>query len=292
MTSPRRTFLKNSIKASAALACGPAFLRGKPRNSSALFNEFGLSAGFGAAPTAHKAGFQYLLAPTNRFLKPNEPEAAFEEQLRLQEKAAIPVKSCNSFLRGPALRSVGPEAKRENVFRFAETAFRRAQRADVHTIVFGSSGSRAKPEGWTKEQVDAEFIPLLQKMGPMAQAYDVTVAVENLAAMECNYLTLVSEVGEIVKEVNHPNVRVLADMYHASRMEEPADAFEKYAPLMSMVEIAEKDGRTAPGVNGQDFRPYFQALRRGGYRGPIEIEGKWQPEHLAPAIAEIRKQSA
>ena len=257
-----------------------------------MFTEFGLNAGFGGATAARKAGFHYLLRPTRQFLKPNEPESAFEEQLRLLEKSPIPVKSCNSFLRGPALRSVGPDAKVDNVLRFAETAFRRAKRAGVTVIVFGSGGSRAIPEGWTKQQVDAEFIPLLQKLGPMAQSYEVTVAVENLAAQECNYLSLVSEVGEIVAEVDHPNVRVLADFYHASRMEESPKAFEKYAPLMAMVEIAEKDGRTAPGINGQNFRPYFSALRRGGYHGPIEIEGNWTEEQLAPAIATIKEQSA
>lgn len=64
-----------------------------------------------------------------------------------------------------------------------------------------------------------------------------------------------------------------------------------HCPLTNMVEIAEAAGRTAPGVKGQDFSPYFDALRAGGYQGPIEIEGKWDIEQVAPAIATIRQQA-
>lgn len=111
-------------------------------------------------------------------------------------------------------------------------------------------------------------------------------------AKECNYLTRVSEVGEIIEQVDHPNVRVLADLYHSTVMGESPEDYAKYAHLMAVIEIAEKRARTVPGVDGQDFRPYFQALKRKGYRGPIEIEGKWTPEQLPKAFATIREQSS
>jgi sugar phosphate isomerase/epimerase len=42
--------------------------------------------------------------------------------------------------------------------------------------------------------------------------------------------------------------------------------------LIGHVEIAEKAKRTLPGVVGEDFRPYFRALKTIGYKGPIVIE--------------------
>ena len=55
--------------------------------------------------------------------------------------------------------------------------------------------------------------------------------------------------------------------------------------------VAEKEGRTVPGVAGDDFRPFFRVLRESGYQGAISIEGKWDDAQLAPAFAEIAKQA-
>jgi sugar phosphate isomerase/epimerase len=85
---------------------------------------------------------------------------------------------------------------------------------------------------------------------------------------------------------------MLADLYHASVMQDPPADLERYSHLVDTVEIAEAKGRTVPGVNGQDFRPYFDALRAGGFQGPIEIEGKWTFEQVPQAFATIREQSA
>jgi hydroxypyruvate isomerase len=58
------------------------------------------------------------------------------------------------------------------------------------------------------------------------------------------------------------------------------------------VEIAEKAGRTVPGVSGDDFRPVFRVLREGGYHGAISIEGKYTDAQIGPAFREIARQAA
>jgi sugar phosphate isomerase/epimerase len=291
-TLNRRQFLRNAVLAGIGLPLLGRQVCAQQGSDDFMFTQMGVNAGFDRAQVAYEAGADYLLIPVGNFLKPDESEAEFEKQLRLLDQSPIPVLSCNGFLRGPELRSVGPDAKTDNVLRFAETAFKRAKRAGVKHIIFGSAGSRAKPDDWTKAQVDEQFIALLQKMGTIAGAQGIIVAVENLQAKECNYLTRVREVGEIIGQVNHPNVRVLADLYHSTVMEESPEDYAKYAHLISILEIAEKDGRTVPGVHGQDFSPYFQALKSKGFRGPIEIEGQWIPEQLPKAFATIRAQAS
>jgi sugar phosphate isomerase/epimerase len=289
----RRRFLQSGLAAGLGLPLfGCRALAGKQATKGPLFTKFGINAPLDQAAAVAKQGADFLLIGVNNFLKPNEPLAEFEKELRKMEQSPIPVLSCNSFLRGDALRSVGPNAKTEDVLTFAGTAFKRAKRAGVERIIFGSSGSRRLPEGWSKAQADKQFISLLKKMGDLAGAEGVVVAVENLQQRECNYLTRIHEVGEIVTEVNHPHIRLLADIYHSSCMQDPPEDFQKYAHLIEMVEIAEAKGRTVPGVNGQDFRPYFNALRQGGYQGPIEIEGKWEVDQISKAYATIREQSA
>ncbi|MEO0508382.1 MAG: sugar phosphate isomerase/epimerase family protein [Verrucomicrobiota bacterium] len=257
-----------------------------------LFTQMGINAGLNRAAAVAAEGADFLLVSVNKCLIPNAPEAEFEKQLQLLEESPIPVLSCNGFLQGETLRSIGPNARVDNILRFAAIACQRAKRAGVERIVFGSSGSRKLPEGWTKEQADEAFIPLLKKLGDVAGDAGIVITVENLRKQECNYLTRLAEVGEIVTKTDHPHIRMLADLYHGSVMEDPPEVLEKYAHLVDIVEIAEAKGRTIPGVGGQDFGPYFEALRRGGYRGPIEIEGKWKIGQVAKAFATIRQQSA
>jgi sugar phosphate isomerase/epimerase len=67
-----------------------------------------------------------------------------------------------------------------------------------------------------------------------------------------------------------------------------------YGSLLSHVHVAEKEGRTAPGQHGEDFRPYFSALHQGGYDQRISIECKWgsMPAEVDLAIQVLRDQWA
>ncbi len=54
-------------------------------------------------------------------------------------------------------------------------------------VIFGSGGSRKLRDGWPVEKANVQFVALLKKMGPIAQKYGVTVALEQLNSGECNY---------------------------------------------------------------------------------------------------------
>jgi sugar phosphate isomerase/epimerase len=54
--------------------------------------------------------------------------------------------------------------------------------------------------------------------------------------------------------------------------------------------IAELKDRTAPGMAGDDFRPYLDALKKIGYQGGISIEGSWKSEDLPKALLVLREQ--
>jgi sugar phosphate isomerase/epimerase len=135
-------------------------------------------------------------------------------------------------------------------------------------------------------------VALLKRMGPLAGKYGVTVAVEQLQATECNYINHIGEAAELIRKAGHPNVRVLADLYHMARGgDTPAD-LKAAMDVVVHLEIAEEKDRTYPGVSGDDFRPYFSVLREAGYRGAISIEGKGNPDQVGPAFREIARQAA
>lgn len=289
--SSRREFIHTASLASLGLALGavPRATAAAPRR---VFSAMGVTAPLDRAAEVKAAGAEYLVESVGRFLMPDRSDADFELMLARAAAAPLPVRGCNSFLRDPKLRCTGPDADHPRVLAFAAVVFRRMMRAGGEFIVFGSGSARRIPEGFPKEKADDQFAALLSAMGPLAAAEGVAVCVEQLRQLECNYLTHLGEVVDIVARVNHPNIRALADIYHMTNMgDTPAD-LARALPWLALMEIAEKEQRTAPGVAGEDFRPFFEVLARGGYSGRITIEGRWTPGQLRNAFAEITRQSA
>jgi sugar phosphate isomerase/epimerase len=238
-----------------------------------------------------RVGFAYVEEGVSKFLVPNQTDEDFAAILEDAAKYPLPVKACNGFIPSD-MKSVGPDAVPVDILRYMETAFKRAQQAGVEIIVFGSGGSRNIPEGFSRSEARRQFIDLCKQMAPIAKKYGVTVVLEPLNSRECNFINSVAEGGEIVKAVNHHNFRLLADIYHMKKDNESPENIVKYGKLFKHVHIAEKQDRAVPGTYNEDFRPYFDALRKIDYKGRISIEAQWKDmQTQAPiAIETIKKQ--
>jgi len=235
------------------------------------------------------AGFDYLEGSVGRDLMPGKPEQEFLKYKSALDTCGLTVIACNGFLPG-TLRVTGPDARPDTVAKYAEIAFIRASRMGIRTIVFGSAGSRSVPEGFDREVARQQFTDLLVRMGPIARQYGVRVAIENLQKSESNFINTVGEALGIVREVNDPNIGVLADIFHMMRERESPDILIDAGESLFHCHIAELKDRTAPGMAGDDFRPYFSALKKSGYTGGISVEGSWKPENLSGAAQVLREQ--
>lgn len=238
----------------------------------------------------HAAGGQHIEDSVGRLLAPQESEFGFQEHLKRLQDSPLPVIACNGFLPG-RLKSTGPKVDHEAVLEYAEITFDRARRAGVRTIVFGSSGSRSLPDGFPRGEGEAQFIALLKAMAPLAQKHGIIIALEPLQESEDNLLNTVRQGGEVCRRVNHPSVRLTADLFHMRRNGEHSNELLQAMPYLHHVHIAEIESRTAPGVAGDDFREYFLMLSAQGYGGSISIEGRWDEEQLASGFVEIRRQA-
>lgn len=290
----RRSFLHTAAVAAAAAATIPrAFAASSLSSSAAAPNwPLGIAAGIGQAAALKEAGAQFLTESVGGFLVPDQPDEAFAAKLEALKGSPLPVLACNSFIRPAHLRCVGPDANHDEVLAWAETCFRRLGQAKGRYIVFGSSKARQRPEGWSREQADEQFVALLRRMGVLAEPHGVTVVVEQLHERECNYLNHLSEAAAVVRAAGHLHVRALADFFHMSLMGDTAGDLAAAMDVVAHVEIAEKENRTVPGVNGDDFRPYLRVLRERGYTGAICIEGRWTLPQVQPALEEIRRQAS
>jgi sugar phosphate isomerase/epimerase len=275
------------------LASSSESATGGPAGAADFAPKIGVCTSIANAAVAKSAGCDYIEEGVWDFLAPDRPEPDFRGMLELVGKSPLPVAACNSFLPG-GLKSVGPEARPEDILAFAEIAFRRAREAGVRHIVFGSSGSRSIPDGFDAGEARRQFVRLLRRLGPVARGHGVVVAVEPLNRGECNFINSIAEGAAIVREVGDPGVRLLADIYHMLREAEGPESIVAAGPLLAHCHIAEEEGRTPPGVHGQDFTPYLEALRRTGYQGAISFEARWTDlaTELPAAVRTLRAQIA
>ena len=293
MNTSRRDFLRYSAMLGAGVILRP-FNSFEIAGEAAKFLErIGLCTGISNNGVLANAGYSYVEEAVRNFLVPAEDETAFQAKLALLKESKLPVEACNNFIAGN-LKSVGPAAVHDDILKFVEVAFQRAKMAGVKTIVFGSGGSRSIPDGFSRDQAREQFISLCKKMAPIAGKYDVVISLEPLNSGECNFINSVAEGGEIVKAVKHNNFLLLADLYHMLREKESPEDIVKYGDLLYHTHIAENKDRAAPGVNKEDFTPFFKALKKADYKGRMSVECNKinLAEQAAPALLEMRRQLA
>lgn len=294
MSAISSLYRRTALLALALLLAGPAgYVRPGGAKTPPFAPQIGVCASIANAAAVKNAGGDYIEESVQGFLVPDRPDADFRPKAEAAAAAPLPVLACNSFLPG-ALKSVGPDARPDEIVAYAGTAFRRAKETGITTIVFGSSGSRTIPDGFDREQARRQFLDLLRRLGPVAEANGVVIVLEPLNRDETNFINSVAEGAAVVREVGHPCVRLLADIYHMLRENEGPDALATAGPLLRHVHVAEKDRRTPPGVAGDDFTPYLRALRRAGYDGAISIECRWDDlaGQLRAALNSLKDQIA
>jgi sugar phosphate isomerase/epimerase len=236
------------------------------------------------------AGYGYV-EPGVGYLMPDRSDAEF--QAHLDEIRAVKAKiiSCTSFIPG-RLPLVGAGAKQAEAVVWADSALRRAGIAEIPCIVLGSGRARNIPEGFSREEAAEQFVAFCKKIAPLAEKYGVTVVIEPLNSSETNFINTLGEGAQIVEAVNHRNIRLLCDIYHMMKENESAEEIVRYGKYIRHCHIAEKEGRTSPGRHGDDFTPYFRALKQIKYRGCVSIECNWGDfdRELQPALKYMQQQ--
>ena len=269
----------------AALACVTA-------KAQSVIPEIGVVQSVENAHILHDHGYRYLVENTSKFLSPRTvSESQFEEKLKIIKASPVPFYACNIFIPGD-LKVVGPAVDEAAILAYVETVFSRAQKAGISMIIWGSGQSRRLPDGFDRAKAKAQFIAIAKKIAAVASKYNVVLALENLNTTETNFISTVSEALEIVRAVNHKNLRLCADIYHMLKENEPAESILAARDYLAYCELAEKEGRTPPGVQGDDFRPYFSALKKIGYKGKVVIECRWEDvvKQGLRAYEEVEKQ--
>lgn len=233
----------------------------------------------------------YLEPQVGQTLCPRESDEEFARRCLAVRSLALPTEALAVLFPGD-MPLTGPAANEREIDQYIATVCRRAAVLGITRIVFGSGAARKVPEGFDKRAAEAQLIGHMKRWGAMLAAAKVLLVLEPLNKGETNIVNSVTEGAALVRRVDHPSVRLLADTYHMSTEHESPQAIVDAGGLIRHVHTAQREGRLALGVGTEDQRAYFAALKRIGYDGRVSIEAKWNdmPSELAKAVAELRRQ--
>ncbi len=210
-----------------------------------------------------KIGYDYVEAAVGMLM------ALSDEEFNDAVDAGVKIEVCNCFIPG----TLSIMNRDPGLDEYVEKAMYRMSKVGCDTVVLGSGGARRIPDGMSSsEAMDAfcAFLTICEKHG---KEYGVTVVLEPLNELECNFLNCVTEGYTIVKDSNLPHIKLLADIYHMSKMNEPFSVIKDCGDMLKHIHICEDD-RLCPGFNSDsDYLPQFaKALRETGYQGRVTIE--------------------
>lgn len=131
--------------------------------------------------------------------------------------------------------------------------------------------SKAELDAWVDdltEQAVAEFGAWAAELPEGRSA----VFLEPLNRFEATFLRTVGHAAAIARQVGHPRVRALADLFHMNIEEADMGApIREAGPTLGHVHTADNN-RLEPGAGCLDPRPTFRALQEIGYDGYVSVE--------------------
>jgi sugar phosphate isomerase/epimerase len=238
------------------------------------------------------SGYRFLSESIAKCFSPkNVSDQQFRRMLYTIKRLKTKLVACNFFIPGE-LKLVGPDVHEAAILSYAEVVFQRSREAGLKLIIWGSGGARRVPDGFDPVKAKKQFIAIARTVSALAKEYDLVLALESINHTETNFINTLEEAYETLREVDHPNFRLSADIYHMLKENEPPAVIEKAGAYLVHCEIAEKENRTPPGTQGDDFRGYLTALKKIHYKGKIMMECRWGnlARQAAPAKRYLQQQ--
>jgi D-psicose/D-tagatose/L-ribulose 3-epimerase len=135
-----------------------------------------------------------------------------------------------------------------------------------HSAIGEFSGAGPTPDEW-KWGVES-----MRKVAEHAGQVDVMLGVEYLNRFECYFLNSAVDTVRFVRDVGHPNLRMMYDTFHANIEEKNIpEAIRACREYTVHVHISEND-RGTPGTGHVHWRETFDTLKETGYTGWMVIE--------------------
>ena len=142
-----------------------------------------------------------------------------------------------------------------------------------YIIVVPSPVGRTEiPKGCTYQQMWENSIKNIRIAADYAAEHHVKLAIEAINRYETYFVNTINKAYRLVKEIDHPAVYIMADLFHMSLEERDINAaLHRIADKLIHVHIADNT-REAAGLGNTDFKSILNTLKQIGYCGPLTME--------------------
>jgi D-psicose/D-tagatose/L-ribulose 3-epimerase len=223
---------------------------------------------FGLLPTIKEAGFDGVEIP---LLRPKDLQAGSIR--KAVEANDLGCNCCTVLVDGLSLISDSPDIRRrtrqhlQEVAKAAAEAGAKIVAGPLYSPVGYLPGRRRTSDEW-KWAVEG-----FQAVGETLASHDVIFAIEPLNRFETFFLNTAADAAQLAMEIDHPNIGILFDTFHANIEEKNiAAGYRTVGPYLKHVHTCEND-RGIPGSGHVEWKEVFQALRSLDYDGWLTIEG-------------------
>lgn len=220
--------------------------------------------------TLAACGYDYVEMPLAQMMALESGE--FDELVSFVASVGIPCEACNNFI--PASHPItGNLVDRKKLSEYIDEALDRADKLGARSIVFGSSGAKNVPEGFSMERAWEQIVETLVLVDERIGQRDIKIAIEPLCKLESNIVVNAGEGLQLAKEVNRENIRLLIDYYHLTMEHEDQAIIDRAKDYLQHMHIANPAKRVFPRVgDGVDYRQFTNNLQKAGYDARISIE--------------------
>jgi D-psicose/D-tagatose/L-ribulose 3-epimerase len=142
-------------------------------------------------------------------------------------------------------------------------------------LVHGSPKQRAIAPGETHGVALARLRDALAQVALAAARAGVTYCIEPLARKETNLVNTLAEATDLVRSIDHPNLRTMIDCSAAGLTENESipSLIDRWLPTGLIAHLQVNDpNRRGPGQGDMKFAPILAALQRHHYAGTIAVE--------------------
>jgi len=142
-------------------------------------------------------------------------------------------------------------------------------------LVHGSPRQRQIAPGETHATALARLQDALAQVALTAARVGVIYCIEPLSRRETELVNTIAEAAELVRSIDHPNLRTMIDCSAAGLTETDSipSLIERWLPTGLIAHVQVNDpNRRGPGQGDMQFAPILAALKRHGYDGTLAVE--------------------
>lgn len=150
------------------------------------------------------------------------------------------------------------------------------ERMVIHPAELGDGGRAVRPIKRATGQMWLTGLRTLERLAVLGEKHGVTFALENLNTILDHPgipLARAKDTLALVAAVDHPNVKMMLDLYHAQIGEGNLIELVRAAlPSIGEIQVADVPGRFEPGTGEINYSAIASALRDAGYSGVVGLE--------------------